>query len=179
MLSSCECKEVEPDNTTRTQGKMSVRVLDKNSDAIVPFSPYKPADFCVTWTNGGNYGQDVGIDAGYFDNPMINPISKGVYVSFMRDMNAPTSCYQPTANQDYQVTKFFDVVGFGTDSRSVLLDPININENLTLTKDDADSLVGNFRVRLKTIAPNSVDTITVEGRFSCAKRGLFINPLKK
>ena len=76
VLSSCECKEVKPD-TTRTKGKMCVRVLDKNNDAIVPFSPYKPADFRVIWGNGGNYGQDVSIDAGYFDNPIVNPISKG------------------------------------------------------------------------------------------------------
>ena len=175
MLSSCEQEAIKPKFTT-TQGKMSVRVLDKNNDAIVPFSPYKPADFCVTWTNGGNYGQDVEIYAGYFDNPIINSIHKGICIGFMRDMSAPTPFYKSTANQDYQATKFFDVVGFGTDSRSTSLDATNINESLTFTKDDADSLVGNFRVRLKTIALNSVDTTTVEGRFSFAKNGVFNRP---
>ena len=182
VLSSCECKEVEPDTTTRTQGKMSVRILEKNNDAIVPFSPYKEADFRIYWIYSGNGRQILSIAGDYLDNTVLNPISRGFDVSFVREIDKPTSSYKASIDGNqvaYQSTEFFKCDGFGYDSRSTSLDAINLNENLTLTKDDADSLVGNFRVRLKTIALNSVDTITVEGRFSCAKNGLFTNPLKK
>ena len=175
MLSSCEQEKIKPEFTT-TQGKMSVRVINKNDDSNIPYSSYKEASLLVHWASGNNIL--LLINGDYLNSTTLNPISRGFQVGCIRNMDAPTPRYQAitVTNQNYQISKFFDGTGFGYDSRSTSLDATNINESLTFTKDDADSLVGNFRVRLETIAPNSIDTITVEGRFSFAKNGVFNRP---
>ncbi len=177
-LFSCEGGPTVKPRLTEVQGKMSIRVINKNDDGNVPYSPYQIAYSNIYWISSPDR-QMVNISTGGFDIPTLNLISRGFHLNFVRDMRVPASCYKASVDEyktGYQTTEFFDALGFGIESRATSLNAANSSENLTFTKDDANSLEGNFRVRLRAVGKNTIDTITVEGKFSFPKGNLFVDP---
>ncbi len=179
-LFSCESKPTIKPRFTETQGIMSVRVINKNDAANILFSAYKTTYFQVEWLNAGNSPSMISINGNLLSSVTSTPISRWFSLRFLMNTKVPNTVYNPIDKDDFyqESTKHFVANGddINPPSRSHSLDANNTNENLTVIKNDADSLVGNFRVRLRTVSKNSIDTITVEGKFNCAKNGLFVNP---
>ena len=148
-----------------TEGNISVRFVDKN-ETNKPFLSYKNVEVSVTPIYQQTNQEKVAVIMNGLEDAQNGFIT---CIGFNRDITNPRLYYY----QNNSVDSCYNVNTAKPGGRDIdLASSTNnsIDERLFITKDDADSLCGKFRV---TLVNNTSIRREMEGYFSVAKKGRF------
>ncbi len=162
-MSSCqEKKEVLP----TSNGRLSVRFVAKNGETNQPFIAYRNVSVYATNPAGGATS--------------TNPASITI-MGNEDDRNKFLTSVNILSGDNFRTTlpKYEALVNYGVAcsvggvATLFSLPNNSLDEGLIITKNDADSLVGTFRVRLED-APQDMSASykEMEGYFCIAKKGI-------
>ena len=166
-LLSCQKKEsVIPVN----EGSFFFRFVDKN-ETNKPFSSYNTVEVIVApkLEQSNNESVDIVI-RGWQDAQ--NEFNTSLV--FSRNKTKPISFYYPDRN--LMIDSIYCVSTYKSDRKNFLLGNMpnrNLDERLIITKDDADSLAGKFKINLVDDGVLLTGSRQMEGYFSIAKKGRF------
>ncbi len=161
MLSCQEKKEVVPTSA----GRLSVRFVAKNGEANQPYTHYSNANVVFTLLSGGTRG----------------PNSTGISITGKEDANNKfetnvffqTKYNSLTSLPEYDYPGFYSAVCLVGGQPTIASISTGLEKLVTITKNDADSLGGTFRVKMEDLPRgSSTNYKEMDGYFCIAKKGV-------